>query len=289
MTMKYTYYGGGEVKVLGSAKQHAKLYFYRKFERSSVKRFGNKDIAYLKSEALKGKLQKIVIQKVYMKNTTKTFYKTVNFYEDALHSLYREDELITLQEAQDIIGLAFLEIKNQNINIDKKIITDKNHKVKYPNNSVMYSFSAACKGQLEKVLIISSPKPKLYIDKLNSMWNEDDLVNEDRANELILEYKQRISTKIDKTNVKIQEFNQQSNAIVGHIYYDKISAERGVITPVLVTKIINSNIVQDRLNSLWEISNLVEHTEAKSLALNYWTNRRAQLVDVINQLNGDVP
>jgi hypothetical protein len=287
--MNYTYDGGGEIKVLGSAKQHASLYFYRKFERSSQKRFGNKEIAYLKSEALKGKLQRIVIQKVYMKNTTKTFYKTVNFYEDALHSLYREDELLTLQEAQEIIGLFMLEVKVQNVRAEEKIELPKKHIAKYANNSVMYSFSSAIKGQLEKVLIVSSPNPKLYLDKLNSMWNEEDLVNENEANQLIWEYEQRIATRIHKSDVRIQSLGQQVNIILGQIYYDKIAAKRGIITPVLVTKIINSNIVEDRLNSLWEIVDLIDLSEAKSLALNYWTTRREQLVDVINQSNGDLP
>jgi hypothetical protein len=79
------------------------------------------------------------------------------------------------------------------------------------------------------------------------------------------------------------------NIILGQIYYDKITAKRGIITPVLVTKIINSNIVEDRLNSLWEIVDLIDLSEAKSLALNYWTIRREQLVDVINKSNGDMP
>jgi hypothetical protein len=57
----------------------------------------------------------------------------------------------------------------------------------------------------------------------------------------------------------------------------------------LVKKIINSNIVEDRLNSLWEIVDLIDLSEAKSLALNYWTTRREQLVDVINKSNGDMP
>lgn len=286
--MSYTYDGSGEVKVVGSAKQHVSFYFYRKFERSSVKRYGNKDVAYLKSEALKGNLKKIIIQKVYMKNTTKTFYKTVNFYEDALHSLYREDELLTLQEAQNIIGLSMMELKVPKT-ITKEIKNDKkNHIAKYPNNTVVYSFSAAIKGYLEKVLIVSSPKPKLYVDQLNSLWNEDDLINEMEANLLISEYNHRISTRFNKTDIKIQSINQLNGIIVGQIYYDKISAQRGTITPVLVTKIINTNIVQDRLNSIWEISNLISLSQAKSLALIYWTTRRSQLVDVINQQNGDV-
>ena len=61
--MQYTYYGSGEIKVLGSAKQFRRLYIYHKYDRSSVVRFKQKDIAYIKRKAELGILEKIVIER----------------------------------------------------------------------------------------------------------------------------------------------------------------------------------------------------------------------------------
>ena len=98
----YKYYGNGIVSVLGSAKQHIEYYHYHKYDRYSVARFREKDVVYVKSSALKGKLEKVVIKKTIIQNTQKTSYKHNNIYQDMMNSLYREEELVLIEEAKKI-------------------------------------------------------------------------------------------------------------------------------------------------------------------------------------------
>ena len=283
--MKYTYYAGGEIKVLGSAKQHAQFYFYRKYERSSVKRFGNKDVAYLRSSAYKGKLEKIVVQKVYMKNTTKTFFKNVNFYEDITNSIYREDELLTLQEAQELIGLHMLDFKEPVKKEIKKTIKEVKFSPKHKSGSVLYSLKSAKKGTLEKVFIVDSPKPKLYKDKFGSFWNESDLIAEKDAVSMV----QGRQVVAPAPEVVKQDTPPIDDFVVGSIWADKIAAGRGELVKVLVAKVPNVYTIQDQFSFFWDKTKLISVGEAKAIALAYWKDRRNQLTDVINNTNDDVP
>ena len=161
--MIYKYQGGGEIKIFGSAKQWRKLYYYHKYDSFAVAHYKKKDVAYVKSKSIMGILEKVVIEKVYIKNTTKTFYKNVNFYEDKFKSLYREDELITLEEAQEIINVGFLKfepiIEKEKINSVAKKISSK-----FNSGEILYSGSAAKKGELEKVVIKKCVKYKIYLE-----------------------------------------------------------------------------------------------------------------------------
>ena len=105
----------------------------------------------LSNDIAENEFQKIVIDKVYLKNTTKTFYKNVNFYEDKLNSLYREDELLTLEEAQNIIGMNAL----SHVEIQKPVAEIKkiNFQRKYQDGEILYSAIAAKSGKIEKVVI----------------------------------------------------------------------------------------------------------------------------------------
>ena len=121
----YNYYGNGIVSVLGSAKQHIEYYYYHKYDRYSVARFREKDVVYVKSSALKGKLEKVVIKRTMIQNTQKTFYKNNNMYQDMMNSLYREDELIFLEDAKKL-ALHFWQLRRAQL-VD--IINQKNKDV----------------------------------------------------------------------------------------------------------------------------------------------------------------
>jgi len=285
--MLYNYYGGGKIVVLGSAKQWKKIYYYHKYDRYSMGRFIGKDIAYLKSAALKGKLEKIVIEKVYIKNTIKTFYKDVNFYEDKLNSLYREDELITIEEAQQVINVSILTFEPI---VKKEIIepVTRNISSKFVSGNVLYSAPAAKKGELEKVVVKKCIKHKIYLDMLNSMWNESDLVNLEVANKIIEENKERNERPFYKNQiVKSQTVRISNNVPLGSLWCSKFHAQKGEIVKIVVRRILSDNFIEDTLGSTYENNNLITVQEAKSLALIYWLNRREQIVDIINQSNSD--
>jgi hypothetical protein len=116
--MVYNYEGDGTIKVEGSAKQWRKVYYYHKYQRYAIARsktkFAGKDIAYRKSAAMKGKIEKVVIDQVIIKNTEKTFFQNVNMYQDIMNTLYKEDELISLDEAKSL-ALVYLTAKRQQL------------------------------------------------------------------------------------------------------------------------------------------------------------------------------
>lgn len=285
--MVYNYIGSGNLFVLGSAKQWKKIYYYHKYDRYSTGHLKGKDIAYLKSAALKGKLEKIVIEKVYIKNTIKTFYKDVNFYEDRLNSLYREDELITLEEAQNIINVNMLAfepiIKKEKINPVAGVPSSK-----FNSGNILYSKLAAKKGELEKVVIKKCVKYKIYLDMLSSMWNESDLIDLENAKKIIEENRERNERPFYKKQVvEIQTTEPENSIPLGSIWCSKIYAQKGEIVKILVRRILSDNIVEDTLGSAYQNNDLITVQEGKSIALAYWQNRREEIVNIINSSNRD--
>lgn len=202
--MRHTYYGGGKVVVLGSAKQFRRLYFYHKYDRYSTGRFRGKDIAYLKSAALKGKLEKIVIEKVYLKNTTKTLHKNVNFYEDKLNTLYREDELLTLKEAENIIAQSTTEFnfmpKTQKSTqpIIKRFAGDVDV------GTIWASRYYAQRGDLVKFAVRRNLNDLMIEDTTGGLYRKDDLITVNQAKSIALAYwqdrRQRLVDHINDIN-----------------------------------------------------------------------------------------
>jgi hypothetical protein len=285
--MIYKYEGSGEIKILGSAKQWKKLYYYHKYDSFAVAHYKNKDVAYVKSKSIMGILEKVVIEKVYIKNTTKTFYKNVNFYEDKLKSLYREDELITLQEAQEIINVGILKFEPI-IEKEKPNSVTKNISSKFNSGNILYSGLAAKKGELEKVVIKKCVKYKIYLDMLNSMWNESELVDLENAKKIIEENRERKERPFyEKQTVKIQTNEPNNSVPLGSLWCSKSHAQKGEILKILVKRILNDNIIEDKLGSLYQNNDLITVQEGKSIALAYWQNRREDIVDIINKSNAD--
>jgi low affinity Fe/Cu permease len=126
--MVYNYEGDGVVKVQGSAKQWRKVYYYQKYQRYSIAKsqpkYKGKDIVYRKSAAMKGKLDKVVIDQVILKNTEKTFFQNVTFYQDIMNTLYKEDELISLDEAKSLAITYLLSKRQQLVDIINQLNGD---------------------------------------------------------------------------------------------------------------------------------------------------------------------
>lgn len=76
------------------------------------------------------------------------------------------------------------------------------NKYKWIVNSILYIKHKAAKGVLERIAIkrvILNRGPKtggqlvpIYQDTLNSLWNEEDLILESEANELVQTYRQMV-------------------------------------------------------------------------------------------------
>jgi hypothetical protein len=284
--MQYTYYGDGEIKVLGSAKQFRRLYIYHKYDRSSVVRFKQNDIAYIKRKAELGILEKIVIERVYLKNTIKTFYKNVNFYEDKLKSLYREDEIITYAEAQDIIGMGFRESKGfkKQIVEDQVKIQQLNDNKYEPGDSV-YSLISAEKGVLQKVGIKKYLQNMVYSDFFGNLWNENELVILEEANIAISQYVERSERPIMLTPVEPAPYVRPPKFAVGDILASINYAKKGQLKILIVKNIFKNYIYQDLINDLWEESDLDTKENARSIAIEYLEEQKQQIFEAIRKEN----
>jgi hypothetical protein len=272
--------------VLGSAKQFRRLYIYHKYDRSSVVRFKQKDIAYIKRKAELGILEKIVIERVYLKNTIKTFYKNVNFYEDKLKSLYREDEIITYAEAQDIIGMGFRESKGfkKQIVEDQVKIQQLNDNKYEPGDSV-YSLISAEKGVLQKVGIKKYLQNMVYSDFFGNLWNENELVILEEANIAISQYVERSERPIMLTPVEPAPYVRPPKFAVGDILASINYAKKGQLKILIVKNIFKNYIYQDLINDLWEESDLDTKENARSIAIEYLEEQKQQIFEAIRKEN----
>lgn len=79
--------------------------------------------------------------------------------------------------------------------------------------------------------------------------------------------------------------------------YEKKAARKGILKKVIIDQIILNNnkktyykdatIYQDILNSLYMEEELITLEEAKAIALEYLLAKRQQLIDIIDQLDGN--
>lgn len=71
--------------------------------------FGVGDILYNKFKATKGILEKVVIRKVHMVPREFVYGGLFFYYEDNLHSLWNEEDLVSHEEAVDL-SIAYYEL-----------------------------------------------------------------------------------------------------------------------------------------------------------------------------------
>jgi len=176
--MTYYYVGDGTVYTGSFALVHKNLYVKYKFDKYSI--------AYDKSAAEKGILKKVFIQKVILKNIVKSWHKNVVMYVDNLKSMYNEYDLLTLQEAQDIIDQSTYVPPNCSLPPNPPAPIPAT----YAPNTILYSLKDAEKGQIVKIVILRSlpQSPTIYEDTLHSLWNESELISKNEAKNLALDY-----------------------------------------------------------------------------------------------------
>lgn len=271
--MTYYYTGGGTVYTGSFALVHKNLYVKYKFDKYSI--------AYDKAAAEKGILKKVFIQKVILKNIVKSWHKNVVMYVDNLKSMYNEYDLLTLNEAQEII--------DQSTYVPPNCTPPVNPPAPLPStfapNSIHYSKSSAIKGELEKVVILRSLpyQPKIYVSTLQGIYHEDDLISLTEAQQLIED-----SPPVPPYCPTPQEPPAPLPALYppNTILYSLKDAEKGQMVKVVILRSLpqSPQIYEDTLHSLWEEAELVTKNDAKFVALNYWENRKASLQDLFDKL-----
>jgi hypothetical protein len=190
--MKLSYNGGGVVNCRGAVKAYKKVRYKYKFAVDSP--------AFIRRQAEKGVLERIIIGKVLIGNNNYTQYQENVMYEDKLKSLYNERELCNETEANQIINsLSFVAPLNI-ASIKKQEPVGKIQSVTplFPVGTTVFSKRKAELGSLEKIVIFdvlqknnsytSNQDNILYIDKLKSLFSEKELVSESDAKNLALAY-----------------------------------------------------------------------------------------------------
>lgn len=119
--MIYTYEGDGVVKTQGSAKVWRKVYYFYKYQKYTLAKaqpkYNKGQAVYELKGARKGQLKKVIIDQIMLNNQKKTFFQDTTMYQDILKSLYREDELITLDEAKAIVLEQLLAKREKLVNL----------------------------------------------------------------------------------------------------------------------------------------------------------------------------
>jgi hypothetical protein len=190
--MRFTYYGGGELILDGFARCREQRLIYYRFSRESV--------AYLRYKAEQGKLEAVVIDKVYLSDNTYTKYQSNVMYRDKLNSLFHEKELCTLEEAEAIIVESDLMASFRPKPV-KPVRTFHEPVLPstYKTGDIAFDKKAAAMGKLERVGIIrvfNNIKEEIYEDITKGLWQKSQLCNEAEAKALALVYWQRRKEQI---------------------------------------------------------------------------------------------
>jgi len=119
--MNYNYIGGGKIKFGLCAGYFKRINILHKFNVG--------DIAWLNYKAKKGKLESISIKKLIFTGGPYSTNKMVVLYKDNTNFLYNADELITKNEAVELVNsylydelLHLVEAKNKCI-VTKNLVT----------------------------------------------------------------------------------------------------------------------------------------------------------------------
>jgi len=198
--MKYSYYGGGQIRTGSWGLYHELIPIIYKFARHSV--------AYIRHQAELGKLEPVQIDRVWIGNNSYTYRQPNVMYVDILNSLFNEKELCTLPEANDLINeaLVMMEFKPKTVVPERKNYHEDSFPTesKYQKGQILFSKKSAQMGELEKIVVYRALPNNLevYEDNLKGLWTNDDLVDESTAKSLALIYwkkrKDQIKEEINK-------------------------------------------------------------------------------------------
>jgi hypothetical protein len=270
--MTFNYTGDGVVYTGSFALSRKIVYARYKFDRLSI--------AYDRMAAEKGILKKVFIQRVILKNVIKSWHKDVAMYVDNLHSMYNEYDLLTLEEAEEIVSQSVYVPPDCSPPVDPPPPLPAT----YAPNTILYSKRAAIRGKLEKVIILKSLpyQPEIYISTLKSMYNESDLITLVEAEQIIAE-----SPPIPPYCPEPIEPPAPLPSLYppNTILFSLKDAEKGKIVKVVILRSLpqSPKIYEDISHSLWNEETLVFEEEAKSIALDYWEQRRAEIQNLLNK------
>ncbi len=194
----FSYTGSGSIEALGNAYCYTIDVFLYKF------RVG--DFAYVRENAIRGRLFKVRVAKVFLNNTSVNYNKKVSLYEDSTGSLYNESDLLTYEEASEIIQLSPW------AGVTEPYTYQEGDMVLYPRptqapapivaaygpGEIFWSLPDARRGDLLKIVIKRAISQTVFEDQLNGLWNLDDLVDEITATNIAYNYWLRRKRKIQK-------------------------------------------------------------------------------------------
>jgi len=279
----FSYMGSGSIEALGNAYCYTIDIFLYKF------RVG--DFAYVRENAIRGKLFKVRVAKVFLNNTSLNYNKKVSLYEDSTGSLYNESDLITYEEASELIQLSpwagvtepYTYQEGDLILYPRPEVVSAPIVAQYGPGDVAWSLPDAMRGDLVKVVIKRAISEMVFEDQLNGLWNLEDLVDEEVAvntasgfatasfhNELeLLRYAQSIP--IESLNEVYATYSP------GDFVWSLPDARRGDLLKVVIKKVISQNVFEDQLNGLWNLDDLVDEITATNIAYNYWLRRKRKI------------
>jgi hypothetical protein len=134
-------------------------------------------------------LEKVYIEKVILKNVVPTYHQFLAMYVDKMNTMYNESELVTYEEALQLVDLSTLMIRPLRTKPkEEKKVVSVTVEPSFVRGQILYSKSASLLGQMERIVIKSMLSPGVYQDLTNGLWNEDELISEESAKSFALTY-----------------------------------------------------------------------------------------------------
>lgn len=162
---------------------------------------------------------------------------------------------------------------------------------KFDKLSVAYDRAAAEKGILKKVFIqrvvlknvIKSLHKDvvMYVDNLQSMYNERDLLTLKEAEEIVA---QAVYVPPNCSPAPEPPAPLPSVYPPNTVLFSLSDAQKGKMKKVVILKSLpkSPQVYEDTLHSLWNENELTDETTAKSLALAYWEARKASIQELLD-------
>ena len=213
----YTSYGNININGCGAVSKSENF----------LSKYQSGDKVWLRYKAKKGILESVVIKELRILGGAFSYNQVVSIYVDTYNSLYNEEELIPLNLA--------LELKNQycltkstfkyNSNVTIKLHSCNGYDPQFPITTkfqigeIAYLKNKAKNGMIESIFIknLKTLNNKnceyiyaIYLDNNNFYYNEEELVKENEAKDLIKEFiinkvnelsKSKISCTLNKNTV----------------------------------------------------------------------------------------
>lgn len=202
----FNYVGSGNINLTGCYAAFKSINFTTKYTKG--------DVVFLKKKAKKGILESVAIKDVRILGGGFSSNQITAIYTDTYNFLYNEDELLYPNEAYElknnycILHSNFKHNSNVKINLHSCNGYDPQPPIttKFQIGDIVFLKKKAAKGILESIFIKNIKVLKeincnkiygLYLDNTNFYYNEDELVTELEAKNLMKEF---VINKINTLN-----------------------------------------------------------------------------------------